>query len=828
MRLAPSICVALVAGCARPPIAPTPTAAPIAPPARDDGPVPTAPDALPDAVRPLAYRLDLTVDPTAIDYHGAVEIDLALASAQPALWWHATTDLRMTAVTVRRGDAPVPVRALVPTPVGGEIAGAALATPLAAGPATVRIEFTGPLRDLTGVFRNYTDDGPFVFTDLEPTDARSAFPCLDELRWRAPVTLTLTTPERFAAYANMPERTATREGDWVVRQFEPTPPLPTYLIAFAVGEFAVVSVPDAPIPTRILAPPALADVAHARAQLGPLLTASSGFLGRPWPWPKLDVVVVPDLRGAMENPGLITIAADIAHHAVTESGRAHVERVLAHELAHIWFGTWITPASWSELWLSEGLATWMSDRVTRAARRLRTDSARIVERQAAYALDELGARALRPAAVATARELFDELTYHKGAAVMSALESWLGSATVADGLNRYLDAHPWGTATTDDLARALAAAAQDQPVASALAAAVSSPGLPTVTVTRTCAGPDARLELRASGPGRPTPVCVRWGGPTGGRSCALVDTDVTIAIGPRCPPWYVVEPDTYARWSLGRSDWAPLATAPLGPDAQLAALDAALVALADGRADVDAVIATAEAALASGDRNAGPAAISALRLVADAAGPSRRAEVHAAVAAATTRALARLDRDPADDQRLRAPLRTHALALLGAYGRDRRQARSAARVVATWARGGAVSSSTLGPALVTVAAQGTARQRAQLRAAAFRDRPATHSAAMWLARALVHEPDAVALATGTVHVPIGPVRRALQVVLLTHPRLAAPLVAALTDDDAELLRALRPIGCAELPALSSALDDDAPMRTVETARCRAIAARLAR
>ena len=441
--------------------------------------------ALSAQVQPMAYRLDVTVDPAAADYHGTVDVDVTIAEPVRTVWLAAGADVRVdgarvttsagpvTATVVRAGDQPDLIGVSTPTPLVGAV--------------SLQLEFAAAFRDQDGLFVQDAGGARVAYTDFEPSEARHAFPCFDDPRWRTPVTVTLRTPDGVRAFANSPAISDTREGDWVVHRFAPTPPLPTYLIAFAVGDFVVADVPDAAVPARVIAPQALARVDHARALVGPLLAASTAWIERPFPYAKLDLIVVPDMNGAMENPGLITIAADIAVGPADADARALLALVIAHELAHAWFGGVVTPADWRDLWLNEGLATWMSDRVLRALPTpTRVDAEHVADRLTIATSDAATGRALRPPALVHPRAAFDQLTYQKGAAVMHMLAAWLGDAAVRAALRGYLDRHPWGVARTDDLIAALAAIDPAAPIAAVARDAVGQPGVPAVALERVC------------------------------------------------------------------------------------------------------------------------------------------------------------------------------------------------------------------------------------------------------------------------------------------------------------------------------------------------------
>ncbi len=793
-------------------------------------PPPPAPAALSSNVQPTAYRLDVTVDPAAPDYQGRVDIDVTVDTATRTVWLSAGADLQVTgaSVTTSAGDA---VATVLRPPDQPELVGVTTATPLA-GAATLHLAFAGAYRERDGLFVQDAGGARLAYTDFEPSEARHAFPCFDEPRWRAPVTTTLRTPERVAAFANSPLTSATREGDWVVHRFAPTPPLPTYLIAFAVGDFVAVDVPDAPLPTRVIAPAALAHVDHARALLGPILAASTAWIDRPFPYPKLDLIVVPDMNGAMENPGLITVAADIAVGPSDADGRALLALVIAHELAHAWFGGLVTPADWRDLWLNEGLATWMSDRVLRALPTpTRVDAEHVADRLTIAGGDGADGRALRPRALVHARQVFDQLTYQKGAAVMHMLAAWLGDGAVRGALRAYLDARPWGVVTSDALIDAVAAIDPEAPVAKVARAAIEQPGVPAVLVERVCNAGRALVRLSPIGPPRPTPLCVRWGGAQAGRGCAVVDAVAAIEVGASCPPWAVPDGEAYARWEVPPGDWAALAAAPLTAPERVDALAATLDAVVADHASGDDAAAMLAAAISSGDAIALAAAAPWVPVVLGAADARRRPALARAVRAATDRALTTLGRLPTPrEPDHRAAARAIALELAGSYGDDRAAVRWARRTFAAWQRGAALAPTSLGPALAIVGRRANAAQRRALIAAASADVDRSRALTRALGRALAELPAAeVTPLVAGADSPLPMMIRAEAVgALLERPDRAAATVAALPAAFAPLTLFATPTPCA-VATLDRSFSDQLEARAAAAvARCQAVARATAR
>ncbi|HWN72091.1 MAG TPA: M1 family metallopeptidase, partial [Haliangium sp.] len=345
-----------------------------------EAPLQSAPAApgfhLGDAVVPLAYELDLELDPRLTRYQGRVAIDVRIDQPVRAIWLHAAdlavdgAHLELEAGEASRAsqagearqarDAPALVRADVhvetslrggdagrpagPDPVpSSEVIRLDLARPVAPGRARLVLTFVGHYGQRVGIFRQEAGGDAYVFSDFEPVDARRAFPCFDEPRFKTPWRIALTVPAGMHGLSNMPaERTEPLPRGQVRLRFAPTRPLPTYLVAVAAGPFELVDGPTAPVPLRIVVPRGRAAWAQDALEMAPpLLAFVQGYFGTDVPFPKLDFISVPELSGAMENPGLITVGSHILlsdpdHPSIPQ--RRLLAMVIAHELAHLWFG----------------------------------------------------------------------------------------------------------------------------------------------------------------------------------------------------------------------------------------------------------------------------------------------------------------------------------------------------------------------------------------------------------------------------------------------------------------------------------------------------------
>lgn len=364
--------------------------------------------------------------------------------------------------------------------------------------AVLSIKYVGLLNDkLAGFYRSkYTDDNGvtkyLATTQMEPADARRAFPGFDEPALKATYDITLIHDKDLTALSNMDvKETKPLEGNKVATVFNTTPVMSSYLIAFIVGEFTYVESNLFRVPVRVYTTPGLESRAQFSADLGAkTLAFFEKTFDVPYPLPKMDMIGIHDFSaGAMENWGLVTYrVVDLLFDEKTDSAatKQRVAEVVQHELAHQWFGDLVTMEWWNGLWLNEGFATWMS---WFSCNEFYPDW-RVWETyvgdnlQSSLGLDAL--RSSHPIEVPVSKadeinQIFDAISYSKGSSVLKMLANYVGEDNFIKGVSEYLKLHKYSNTKTEDLWDALEKASGKN-VAKVMDTWTKKVGFPVVSV----------------------------------------------------------------------------------------------------------------------------------------------------------------------------------------------------------------------------------------------------------------------------------------------------------------------------------------------------------
>ncbi|XP_068324437.1 aminopeptidase M1-like [Pyrus communis] len=428
---------------------------------------------LPKFAVPKRYDVKLKPDLAACKFGGSVAIDLDIVADTKFVVLNAA-ELTVNAGSVsftHGGSSKVFKPSKAETFEEDGILVLEFGEMLRIGYGVLAIEFEGILNDkMKGFYRStYEQNGEkknMAVTQFEPVDARRCFPCWDEPACKATFKITLDgIPSELVALSNMPIEEEKVNGHLKTVSYVETPIMSTYLVAVVVGLFDYVEDHTSDgVKVRVYCQVGKADQGKFALHVAvKTLELYKDYFAVPYPLPKLDMVAIPDFSaGAMENYGLVTyretaLLFDEQHSAAVN--KQWVATVVAHELAHQWFGNLVTMEWWTHLWLNEGFATWVSY--------LATDSLFPEWKIWTQFLDELtdglkldGLEESHPIEVeinhaAEVDEIFDAISYKKGASVIRMLQSYLGAEVFQRSLASYIKKHAYSNAKTEDLWAAL-------------------------------------------------------------------------------------------------------------------------------------------------------------------------------------------------------------------------------------------------------------------------------------------------------------------------------------------------------------------------------------
>ncbi|HEV7489575.1 MAG TPA: M1 family aminopeptidase [Rhodanobacteraceae bacterium] len=529
----------------------------------------------PDAI-PQHYSLHFSVDPRSERFSGETRIRVRLSAPADHVWLHAQQlEIAKATVATSKGEAR-PASTITHADAG--VLEVRFGRTLPAGDIDLAFEYTAPFNgQLEGAYKVKVGDDAYIVTQMEPISARYAFPGFDEPRFKTPFDITLTVPTDEVAVANtrqLDEKKST-DGKWKTMTFATTKPLPTYLVAFAVGPWDVVDAPPIPpnsvrknpIPLRGIAPRGKGKkLAWVLGETPAVIKFYEDYTAQPYPFDKLDLLGAPDFSaGAMENAGLIVYRDALLlldEHSPAERYRS-VFNVNAHEIAHQWYGDLVTVPWWDDIWLNEAYATWAQRKATVALKPEYFGDLESLEFRLATMKNDslLTARKVRQPInghgdIETA---FDNITYQKGASVLAMFETWVGEETFRRGMRDYLANHRFGSGNADDLIASLGkASGRREMFAKSMSSFLDQPGIPLVHTAVDCKDGHASLSLGQSrylpygvlGEGTPrwsAPVCTRFGrGAESDTQCFVLDqSEQRFPLEGACPDWYL--PNAQAR-----------------------------------------------------------------------------------------------------------------------------------------------------------------------------------------------------------------------------------------------------------------------------------------
>ena len=533
-----------------------------------------AAERLPQTTLPESYALRFTPDLTKNTFEGDETIRVNLLKSSPQIVLN-TADIDFQEVTISSGGSDQ--TAQVATDKAKETATFTVAKPLPAGVATIHIRYSGILNDqMRGFYIGKDDQGrKYAATQLEDTDARRMFPSFDEPVYKATFDVAVVADQGLTVISNGKVVSDTPgPGNKHTVHFATSAKMSSYLVALVVGNFEFVEGSADGIPIRVYATTGKKDLGNFALQAAEFnLHFYDQYFGIKYPYGKLDLVGIPDFSaGAMENTGCITfrevlLLMDEQHTGI--SLKKTVASVIAHEMAHQWFGDLVTMKWWDDKWLNEGFATWMSskpvaawkpewavnvDNTSDAVNALDLDS--LVNTHPIHQPQETQEQVI---------ESDDAITYSKAAAVLRMLESYLGPETFRAGVKAYLNKYSYRNAAAADFWMAEAATSQ-KPVDKIMATWVEQPGAPLLSVKTSCSGGSQTLSFEQQRyfydrtrleQGSPElwqiPVCIRAGSAPVGTpaTCELVAQKQQTFTLPGCADWDFVNANALGFYRSG-------------------------------------------------------------------------------------------------------------------------------------------------------------------------------------------------------------------------------------------------------------------------------------
>ena len=546
---------------------------------------------LPAGVTPTHYSLELEVSSAAEGFSGVARIAVTLDAPTQAIWLHGRgLDVRDAAVQTADGRS---VAATFQEIDESGIAKLEMAEAVGPGSVTLVLPYSAPYEDsLVGLYKAEGDGEVGIYTDFQPLDARRAFPGFDEPRFKTPFDIAVTIDPGEVAISNAPEQSREILDDGRQRiVFATTVPLPTYLVALAVGDFDVVewdpippnAVREQPIPLRGIAPKGKgAQLSYALEHTAAQLAILEDYFASPYPYAKLDLVV-PIAFGpsGMENAAAIFYRQD--RFLIEDQPSIYQLRgfaiLHAHELAHSWFGNLVTPAWWDDLWLNEAFATWMADKVVHLWRPEEFDDRgplRGARRAMWYDRLESTRQIRNP--IESEHDIaaaFDSITYSKGGGVLAMVERYMGPEIFREGVRTYMARHRHGVATAEEFFAALAESAGDPSLVRAFRSFVEQPGTPLLALDWACdEDGKAEVTLRQSrslplgslaeiGQRWSIPICLAYPTADGrGSQCLVMDRlQTTVPLETEsCPAWVLPNQAgaAYLNFKLPERGWDAL------------------------------------------------------------------------------------------------------------------------------------------------------------------------------------------------------------------------------------------------------------------------------
>jgi aminopeptidase N len=465
---------------------------------------------LPEITVPDNYKLILTPDLAKANFIGDETITVRVLKPTSQIVLNAV-DIDFQEVSISSGGARQ--KAVVTPDKTKEQVTLAVDTPIQPGPATIHIKYTGILNnEMRGFYLGKDEQGrKYASTQFEATDARRAYPSFDEPAYKATFDITLIVDKDLTAISNnsVVSDAPGPDAEKHTVKFATTARISSYLAAWVVGNFESIEGEADGIPIRVFSTPGRKELNTFALETAKFsLRYYNHYFGIKYPYGKLDLIGLADFSaGAMENVGLITSRAallQVDEQKASLGLKKTVAVVITHEIAHQWLGDLVTMQWWDDVWLNEGMATWMEGKPVDAWKPEWNVGLDEVSRGdtlttlGALSVDSLASTRSIHQPVETPQqilELFDGVAYGKTAAVLRMLEAYLGPETFRAGMNAYLKQYAYRNSTADDFWTMLRKVS-NKPVDKIMQTFVKQPGVPMISVRAEASGNSTRVTLQ--------------------------------------------------------------------------------------------------------------------------------------------------------------------------------------------------------------------------------------------------------------------------------------------------------------------------------------------
>ena len=408
---------------------------------------------LPKSTVPTSQYIEMHLNPNNDEYFGNTKIEIKVTEPINRIGIH-WLDLDVKSITLKNNNKE---RVLSSMKGEYDIHWLSDDKQIPVGTYQLTLDFKGKFsNDALGLYRTKYQDKYYIFTQFQMLFARRAFPIFDEPNFKIPYQLTLTVPKNLEVATNTPVIKETLQADNKTVYFKATPPMPSYLIALTVGDLDKTPIKGLSVPGFIYSPKNTGgQTGFAISHTPKILKALEGYFGMKYPYEKLDFIAVPDYAfGAMENAGLVTYRTELLLRGDTASAEdaAATLNVIAHELAHMWYGDLVTMQWWNDLWLNEAFATWMAQKIMNQQYPKYQSNLNLPQADAFFE-DALSTTKPIRKEVKTAKDVEDGLglNYTKGHAILNMIEQTIGENDFQLAIQTYMKKHQWQNTIADDL-----------------------------------------------------------------------------------------------------------------------------------------------------------------------------------------------------------------------------------------------------------------------------------------------------------------------------------------------------------------------------------------